>query len=133
MEEIRSSSRGRRGASPALNRQRGGDRTGGKEFRVGGQAIHRAPDAWHSAGTTTSVAQSWEARWRVYLSVCVRFVYLRGQQKWSDGTERVQACSQQRDSYIQACHSFSHTHTLNCYTHFTMACCGNNNPISVYI
>lgn len=52
--------------------------------------------------------------------VCV-FVYLRvpvcvclcvcEQQKWSDGTEMVQACSLQRDSYIQACHSHMRTRT----------------------
>lgn len=38
----------------------------GKEFvRRTSQAIHPAPAAWHSTGTATSVAQSWEARWRV--------------------------------------------------------------------
>lgn len=46
-----------------------------KEFaRRTSQAIHPAPAAWHSTGSATSVAQSWEARWRV-CSLCV-FVYL---------------------------------------------------------
>lgn len=63
-------------------------RGGGGEHRVGdgmgkkkkekkfarrtSQAIHPAPAAWHSTGSATSVAQSWEARWRVCVfSVCV--------------------------------------------------------------
>lgn len=61
-----------------------------------------------------------------WLCVCV---CVREQQKWSDGTEMVQACSLQRDSYIQAFRARAHTHT-NTATQFSQLPAVANNPIS---